>query len=79
MTTGQLLDVLRPEIARVFSSRAYRNSQGERILLIDMTYPDDIDPTVVFIREHAPALTVDVISLRPYALGRRIVVSGFSR
>jgi hypothetical protein len=84
MTTGHLLDLLRPEVNAtpgddVFSTRSYLNSFGTRVLLIDMHDPNTIDRAATFIAEHAPTLTVSVIIATP--LGgtrrRRIIVTGF--
>lgn len=87
MTTSQLLDIINAEANRVFTSRAYRNSKDERVLLVDMSYPDDVLPMVEFLtalrseRPEAAELTIEVITATPFGASprRRIVVQGFSK
>lgn len=42
MTTAELLGILNPDARGVFTHRAYRNSKDIRVMLIDMTYDDDV-------------------------------------
>lgn len=80
MTTADLKELLDSEMNRVYTWRAYRNSQDVRVMLIDMTYDDDVPRCVTFINENAPVLTTEVIHATPFGSTprRRIVVTGFA-
>jgi hypothetical protein len=80
LTTADLLDMINHGARGVFNHRAYLNSRDQRVMLIDMTYPDDVERMAHYIAANT-TLHTEVITATPFGASprRRIVVTGFAR